>query len=631
MDLLVTQELEFMSVVADRWMSWPHAALIRHDLQDVPTIVVSAALINKNLVLRLGGCNLGGDDVIRPFRQLLYAPLPSSVFWTEARLAALESTSRNAFQRPPADTADFERLLQLEWAARTALVGVVAAIDAYFLLRRRGYREHLDDAAALVSPEVALAGTPSREGALADPAYHLMHRARRQLAAGAHAEATANVCEALRVLAGDEDRPPDEAVLAALSAGRLESWHRAMLEELDVAAPGGAVVPATVMAALRRPPPVIDADEAPSADASDRPRTVPRLDAPSHGPWPRRAVTETRTPATASPGSPRGRQVTETWGRRGRVTPGRAVDTVDILMLGKSNAGKTSYVSSMYETMSNGVAGFKVQAERPVEHQLLRRNARLMRLGTFPEASNRRSVYQFQLWHGEDRVFDFVWRDYRGGALTEGSGSAQAVQLRADMESAGGLVIMVDSTELTGNPRSRAAVRPLVSTAIRLLSQRKELMPVVVALTKWDLVATTAQQTNEAARDLLGGLMDAISGTDHLYGALIPVACGRQPLNVVLPVLWCLHVGIAVRGAALEQRIGHHRQLEQLAGQRQGVRDTVRSWWRGEPTWADIRVRSERQIQSDLISLTPLFAPHQKLEIMLEPVDKFGGRRDDGK
>jgi hypothetical protein len=304
---------------------------------------------------------------------------------------------------------------------------------------------------------------------------------------------------------------------------------------------------------------------------------------------------------------------------------------VDILMLGKSNAGKTSYVSAMYETMSNGVAGFKVQAERPVDHQLLRRNARLMRLGTFPEPSSRRSVYQFQLWHGKDRVFDFVWRDYRGGALTEGSASAQSMQLRADMETAGGLVLLVDSTELTGDPRSRAGVRPLVSTAIRLLSQRKDVMPVVVALTKSDLVAATARQTSEAASDLLGDLMDAIRQTDHLYGALIPVACGSQPLNVALPVLWCLHVGIAIRGAALEQRIDHHKQLKQVATQRQGVWDTVTSWWNGEPTWGDIRVRSERQIQSDLITLTPLFAPHQKLEIMLDPVHKFGGRRDDGK
>jgi hypothetical protein len=312
-DLLVTHELEFMTVVADRWMSWPHAALVRHDLRDVPTIVVSAALINKNLVLRLGGCNLGGDDDIRPFRQLLYAPLPSSVFWTEARLAALESTSRNGFQRPSAGTADFERLLQLEWAARTSLVGIVAAIDAYFLLRRRGYREHLDDAAALVSPEVALAGPPSREGALADPAYHLMHRARRQLAVGADDEATASVCEALRILAGDGNCPPDEAVITALSTGRLESWHRAMLEELDVLAPEGAVVPAHVMVALRRPAPVVDPDEAPSADPAARAHAAPQPDVPSNGPWPRRAVTETRPRATVSRGSPRGRQVTETW------------------------------------------------------------------------------------------------------------------------------------------------------------------------------------------------------------------------------------------------------------------------------------------------------------------------------
>src|SRR3954470_10076158 len=98
---------------------------------------------------------------------------------------------------------------------------------------------------------------------------------------------------------------------------------------------------------------------------------------------------------------------------------------MDILMLGKSNAGKTSYVSAMYDAMNGGVGGFTVRTERAADHQRLRRNAQQMRSGRFPEATSRRSVYPLQLWHDQDRVFDFVWRDYRGGALTEGSNSAQ--------------------------------------------------------------------------------------------------------------------------------------------------------------------------------------------------------------
>jgi hypothetical protein len=291
-------------------------------------------------------------------------------------------------------------------------------------------------------------------------------------------------------------------------------------------------------------------------------------------------------------------------------------------MLGKSNAGKTSYVSAMYDAMSTGVGGFTVRAERAADHQRLRQNARQMQLGTYPNASSRRSVYQLQLWHDADRVFDFVWRDYRGGALTEGSDSAQALQLRADMETAGGLVLLIDSTELSDGSRSRSSVRPLVSTTIRLLSKREEIMPVVIALTKWDLVSTKSQQTNNAATELLGDLVNAIRETSHLYGAMIPIACGRQPINVILPVLWCLHVGIAIRGALLEQSIDYHQQIAKWAKSRTWLHK-LGAWWRDEPAPSHVRLLAEQRIQSDLRGLLPLVVPSQKLEQLMEPVYKF--------
>ena len=206
---------------------------------------------------------------------------------------------------------------------------------------------------------------------------------------------------------------------------------------------------------------------------------------------------------------------------------------------------------------------------------------------------------------------------------SQGSDSTQAVQLREDMKTAGGLVLMIDSTEMTGNQRARW-VRPLVSATIRLLSSARTSCP-SSSRSKWDLVSATARQTKEAATDLLGNLMSAVRDTEHLYGALIPVACGQAPANVILPVLWCLHVGIAVRGASLHGSIEYHGQLAEIAAQRQGLWDDVRSWWRNEPTWRDVQAQANLQIHDDLSRLRPLATSFEKLERLLEPVEKFGG------
>src|SRR5262249_39845090 len=155
------------------------------------------------------------------------------------------------------------------------------------------------------------------------------------------------------------------------------------------------------------------------------------------------------------------------------------------------------------------------------------------------------------LWHSGNRVVDFVWRDYRGGAIIESSDSPQAMELRSDMARADGLVIMIDSTELTMDQRARSRARPLIATTMRLLSTREDIMPVVIALTKWDLVAAAEKAALDAASKLLGNLVQAVSETRNIHGAVIPVACGTQPINVALPVLWCLYVGIAVRGSLL--------------------------------------------------------------------------------
>jgi len=289
--------------LVDRHLSWPDAAFVENDLYDLPTIVVLAEVFTGWFTVSLGGCNLGGDFAVRHLTQLASLPLPNLAYWTEPRLASLEATSKNNFQRPsPLDTPSAEHVLQLEWVTRISLVAIVAAIDAYHLIRRCGYAEQLDETLALLGPELSAPLIPSfDEGAVADPAYHLLHRARRQWASGAGEAAAESVSAALEVLAGHQQLAAPDAIRAARSTGQLEPWHQTLLEELAAAAPGGALVPPAAIEALHKPLP---GTELATVTDPARRQAEPKIleGRPIPGTWVGRPVPET---SRSDPDAPR--------------------------------------------------------------------------------------------------------------------------------------------------------------------------------------------------------------------------------------------------------------------------------------------------------------------------------------
>jgi len=295
---------------------------------------------------------------------------------------------------------------------------------------------------------------------------------------------------------------------------------------------------------------------------------------------------------------------------------------MDIVMIGHSGAGKTSYMAAMYEAMSSGVSGFSVRAERQADHTALVKDARLLQKGKFPPASSQRKVYRLQLWFSGQRVFDFVWHDYRGGALTETSSSRQAMELRSDLATGGGLVILLDSTELTGGIRAQARVRPLVATAIRMLSQQESVMPMAIVLTKWDLVRNV-DKTLDAAGDVFGELVDAVAKTSNICGALIPVSTTQDLVSVTLPVMWCLHIGIAIRQVALMEAIKQQYTVAQVAAVNDTWWDRTKSWFNGETPWKDIHAQTLAAARAQEAHLEPLIAPSQGLSVLLDPIAKF--------
>lgn len=273
---------------------------------------------------------------------------------------------------------------------------------------------------------------------------------------------------------------------------------------------------------------------------------------------------------------------------------------MEIVMLGQSNAGKTAYVSAMYGEFSRAGNVLSIRAQRSAHGQRLLQNARRIKRGEYPPGTDRMSSYNLTLLYEGEDLWDFVWKDYRGGALLEPTASKQAAQLRRDIETANALVLMIDSTELLADTtHARAHVRPLVSTTVRLLSGISTTMPLVVVLTKYDLVSDREDEIVERAVDVLGPLVKAVAATHNIHGLLVSVSCGQHESNVSLPVLWCLHVATQIEVQDWLRRLDKRVELYNQAIATQGLTDSVRSWWRNEPSAAQQALTHEAQYQQE--------------------------------
>jgi hypothetical protein len=288
---------------------------------------------------------------------------------------------------------------------------------------------------------------------------------------------------------------------------------------------------------------------------------------------------------------------------------------MDIAMLGISNAGKTTFVTAMYGEMSKATGPFSVIAQRQADHQWLTRNAMELIRGNYPAPSDHRSVYGFTLRYEKAPFLDFVWRDYRGGALTELSDeSADAGQLRADLARADGVVILIDSTHLLDRVRAKTKLRPVIAAAVRVLTQRTTMTPVVIALTKWDLVSGREGQVESVAADVLGDLLVALRDSEHVHGCMVPIACGPESVNIELPVLWCIHIGVLEHfyTVAWEAQVSEQRAA-QAFGQR-GVLKDFGKWMSGSLT----------ATQEGRIHMREAALRRAYLEPIVEPAERLG-------
>ncbi|MEU3193178.1 hypothetical protein ABZ686_21650 [Streptomyces sp. NPDC006992] len=298
---------------------------------------------------------------------------------------------------------------------------------------------------------------------------------------------------------------------------------------------------------------------------------------------------------------------------------------MNVVMLGGSGAGKTTYVSLMYRILADGIGGFSCRAADTADHRRLLSSGDEVLAGVYPSATSFREVHDLVLRHQGQDVFPFRWSDYRGSALVQRSDdSPQAEELHQDLKRADGIVLFHEAGPRPGRSGDDWLARRMTAAVLRSLGERDERpTPLVIAVTKCDLHAATGPDAAHRLRAPFSPLIAAVARTAHIRGAVVPLVCGPSPSGVLVPVLWTLRYGIQ----GLMRQVRQAVEDAAAAGQRAAAKDTrwdrFESWLTSQRSWRSISAQHYAAAAAQRARLEPLTAPAARLGDLLKEVDSF--------
>ncbi|CAD5990465.1 hypothetical protein PCC9214_05803 [Planktothrix tepida] len=281
-----------------------------------------------------------------------------------------------------------------------------------------------------------------------------------------------------------------------------------------------------------------------------------------------------------------------------------------IVELGHTGVGKTTYMASMYGALQKGIEGFTLRASDKSDHTRLLELAKSIQRGKYPSPTDQRSEYNFYLQYQGKDVFHFNWADYRGGALREKQDSEQTQLLIRDLREADGIMMFCDCQALARGDSRTNQIGRIASFINNAINQGLDHpISLAIVLTKADLV----EDIDESILSPLKGLIESIKVSELVQGAILPVACGIEPTNVEVPVLFALHVGVYLKAVYLAKEIEDHQKMaEYYEEQTKGIGGFLKELWdefQGNITYRDLaRSRMEKAIEK-----------YKQYEIIIEP------------
>lgn len=164
---------------------------------------------------------------------------------------------------------------------------------------------------------------------------------------------------------------------------------------------------------------------------------------------------------------------------------------MNILMVGHSGAGKTSFMAGMYKYLGDDQEGYGIRAKDSAQKKNLERMAQNLSVGQYPSGTDIQQMYRFELTCAGKDVVPFNWMDYRGGILlSEDPDDEDMDNFLKSISSADALVVFLDGEKLSERTFEWTMEYDILISCIEnsLCVEHKSWFPICFVITKCDML-----------------------------------------------------------------------------------------------------------------------------------------------
>lgn len=233
---------------------------------------------------------------------------------------------------------------------------------------------------------------------------------------------------------------------------------------------------------------------------------------------------------------------------------------MNILMVGHSGAGKTSFMAGMYRLLGENKDGYGISAKNPKQKTILKRMANLLQEGKYPEGTDVQQIYNFSFTCNDEEIIPFNWMDYRGGILLSEEPDEEDMQkFMSAMNSADALVVFLDGEKLADTTDRWALEYDLLLTCIMnsFDVKHKSWFPISFVVTKCDLLPEGAKLHG---LDRFETLLNQISESQDIGASLVKCVINKD--NYAIPFLtlaYCIYGGTPIYVKKREEAMDNAR------------------------------------------------------------------------
>jgi len=208
---------------------------------------------------------------------------------------------------------------------------------------------------------------------------------------------------------------------------------------------------------------------------------------------------------------------------------------MNILMVGHSGAGKTSFMAGMYKYLGESTDGYGISAKKENQKRQLKRMADGLVAGRYPAGTDVQNKYEFAFTVHGSELIPFNWIDYRGGILlSEDPDDSDMDKFMKAIKQADALVVFLDGKKLSqSGSRWNMEYDILISCIENSLSvTHNSWFPISFVITKCDMVANGV---SFSGLERFSNLFSQIEKSKNV-GAML-LQCSITPTNYVLPFM----------------------------------------------------------------------------------------------